>query len=264
MKKFITFLFLTFCVLVLAREVRADYASVYQDYINKTGIYQSAHSSYLTARATFLASGSLDSEDKAKAATLLMLESRDNVLVSYLNAIKEKINITQGLTDTDKNSQISQLNKEISWYNSHISRLPSAGSLQDLVSDSNEAKNEFNNSTLLIVYTNLISIGAANNSFIRGEMNGEISALQSKIAEIKANQDKDVGLIERSLVDVQNKLSRSEEKDSEAKSLISSVKPGNNLSNNFTTAQSSLVNSNLYLKEANQGLLQIITQIKTK
>lgn len=249
---------------IAAKNAFADYASDYQNYINQTGVYQIDHNNYLTARANYLASGSLEAQDKARLATLKMLQSRDNLVVAYLAAIRSKVGTLSGLSDGDKGNLTNLLGSEIGWYSSHSVKLSSSGSLSDLVSDSDEAKTQFNSSTLVAVYVSLIDLGAGMNNSIRGQLNGEISTLQAKISEIKSNQDKDVSFIERSLTDVQNKIVRSQDKDNIASSLVNSIKPGDNDAENvFGEAQNDLADSNSYLKEANQGLLQIITQIKT-
>lgn len=241
------------------------YATAYQNFIDKNGAYQSSHNDYLTARANYLASGSLDSQAKAMQATLNMLQARDDLMVAYISAMSAKVQASQGISDGDKSSLTSQFNNEISWYNNHRGRLASAGSLNDLVSDSDEAKTRYNNSSFIIIYTGLIDLGAGDNNFIRGELNGEINTLQAKIAEIQSNQDKDVSTIQRSLVDVQNKISRSQDKDGQAVNSLDALKPSNinGGKNIFQAAQGELTDSNSYLKEANQGLLQIITLIKT-
>lgn len=265
MKKLSTILIFIFSFVFLAHEVRADYATSYQSYIDTTGLYQTAHNSYLTARAAYLASKSLESEDKAKAATLKMLQARDGVVVSYLTAISSKLQSTKGLGDTAKNSLTDRINGDISWHNAHNSKLNSAGSLSDLVSDSDEAKNNFTNVTLPVVYSSIVNLGVANNTYLRDQLNAQISILEAKLNEIKINQDKDVSGIERSLVDVKNKISRSIDKDNAAIATVSSIKPntfgGSNAT--FSDAQSNVVDANLYLKEATQSLLQIISQIKT-
>ena len=240
------------------------YATAYQAYIDKNGIYQSAHNDYLTARASYFASGSLDSQAKAMAATLKMLKARDDVLVFYLYALKAKVAVSSGVSDVDKNSVTSAIDGEVSFYNTHNTKLDSAGSLNDLISDSDEAKAQYTNSTALTIYTVLIDLGAGENNSIRTQIVNEITLLRAKIDEIKANQDKDVSTIERYLIDVQNKISRSADKDNSAKTLIGSIKPSDSqISTAFTDAQTALTDSNSYLKEANQQLLQIITLIKT-
>ena len=241
-----------------------DYAKTYQTYIDKTGLYQTAHNDYLTARSAYLASGSLDSKNKAMTATLKMLQTRDDLTVAYLTAIKVKVTKTDGVSAGDKSSLTSQLDTQIAWYTSHNTRLTSAGSLDDLVTDSDEAKDQYNKETLFLVYSDIISMGAGNNSFMRNELQNVISSLQSKIAEIKGNQDKDVSAIERAMVDIQNKLSRSQTKDDDAKNAINSIKATDqNKDTKFQDAELLLSDSNSYLKEATQNLLQIITQIKT-
>src|SRR3989344_292325 len=179
MKKILTLFLFVFLILISAREARGDYATDYQSYINVAGDYQTAHDTYLTARAAYLASQSLDSQDKAKAATLKMLESRDNLTNAYLKALISKIQAVKGMTDSDKSSLVGQINTEISWYTVHNNKLSSAGSLNDLVTDSNEAKSEFNTLTKTVIYKSLIYLGSANNSYIREEINGEITTLEA-------------------------------------------------------------------------------------
>lgn len=247
-----------------ATPVNNIYATAYQDYLNKGGVYQSTYNDYLVARSAYLASQSLDSKDKTMTATLKMLQARDDVMTSYLNAIKIKLQITQGVSPSDVSSLGSQLDAEISYYAGHRTKLTSAGSLDDLVNDSSQAQSQYDSSTLLVIYLSVIDLGAGNNNAIRQELNNEITLLQAKITQIKSNQDKDVSIEERSLVDVQNKIVRSQGKDQDANNLILGIKSSDqNKSNAFQDAESDLTNSNLYLQEATQGLLQIITQIKT-
>ena len=263
-KKLLVIVFALIIVIFSAKVVLADYASDYQNYVNQGGAYQSAYGYYVRARLNYLSSQSLDSQDKAMQATITMLVARDNYMSSYLTAIKTKMANTQGVNATDQGLISNELSSEIAWYATHSSKIPSAGSLSDLVADSDAAKTEYNGITLNIIYNSLITLGIGNNAYIRGEIENEITTLDAKIAEIKANQDKDTSTIERSVVDVQNKLDRSTGKDTDAKNLISALKPSDSQgTDSFTSAQSDLTDSNSYLKEANEQLLQIISQIKS-
>lgn len=267
MKKIFIVLVSLIAILFSIKAVHAQttgYATVYQTYIDKQGVYQQAHSAYLTARSTYLASMSLDSKDKAIQATLKMLQSRDDLVVAYLNAIRSKIDTVQGMTSGDKSSAQGQIDTEVAWYNAHNLKLSSAGTLDDLVTDSDEAKTRFSSVTKVVIYQSIITISSGNNSFMRGEITNEISALNTKIAEIKANQDKNTSTIERTMVDIKNKLDRSQAKDDDAKNTMNSINVSTqNIDNDFATAQTLVSDSLSYLKEANQSLLQIITQIKT-
>jgi hypothetical protein len=256
-----------FCLIFFLSEKKVrsvDYATDYQNYVNKGGVYQAAYGDYVRARLNYLSSQSLESKDKAMKATITMLQARDALTTSYLLAIATKVQTTKGIASGDQSSEVSQLNSEISWYNLHSSKIPSAGSLEDLVSDSNEAKAEYNNLTLNVIYQSLLTLGIGNNNFVRGELTSEVNILEAKISEIKANQDKDVSSIERSIVDVKNKLERSAAKNSSAKDTINTIKPTDQQKDTtFQSAQALLLDSNSYLKEANEQLLQIITQIKS-
>ncbi len=263
--KRIAVLFLGLGVLLLAPKVAlADLASDYQNYLTSVGTYNSLFGDYVTARANYLASGSIDSQDKAREATLKMLQARDVLLVSYLTALNSRIDSQRGISDGDKNSLKGQISNEINWYSLHNNKLPSAGNLDDLVSDSDEAKVRFNDFTTLLVYRSLVNLGVAQNSSIRGDINSQIDNVKSKISEIKSNGDKDTSTIERSLVDVENKIARSQDKDNASLNIVNSIRPNSfNTLSDFQESQQDLTDSQAYLREATRGLLQIITQIKT-
>src|SRR6266404_4894997 len=162
MKKF----FFIFSVLILfcliffleKKKVSADYATDYQNYVNKQGAYQIAYSDYIRARLNYLSSQSLDSQNKGMKATITMLQARDELVVSYLTEVNTKIQNTKGIDSGTQSSLGSQLTTEISWYNAHAIKVTSAGNLQDLVTDSDEAKTEWNNLTLSIAYSSLIDL----------------------------------------------------------------------------------------------------------
>ena len=106
----------------------------------------------------------------------------------------------------------------------------------------------------MVIYDSLIQILSAKTTYLRTVITGNEADLKSIIATIRQNQDMDVSLMERALPDIENKLSRSADKDSQA---ISTNTP-----KTYQQSQSLIQDSYLYLKEANANLSEIVKQIK--
>jgi len=252
---------LIFCVVFLLSvgAVRAQtefsYAKAYQDYEYNLSQYNSAYENYKLAREQYLQFKTITAKDEAKAKTLTMLQTRDNTVKTYLTALRMKIKETDGIPNAEEEALYNRIDPEVKWYTDHKGRLESAGSLEDLVTDSDEAKDHYTFTNLLI-YDSLINILSGKTANLRSVITANIVDLKTIIAIIRQNQDKDVSLMERSLPDIENKLARSQDKEDEA---LKSNSP-----KTFSQSQSLIQDSYLYLKEANTYLLEIVRQIKSK
>lgn len=240
-----------------------DFNKAYQDYLYNYDIYQKAHSDYDIARSQYLASNTISSQTKAQEATSVMLVDRDQALNTYLTALRSKLNDAPGIDNGTKSGLSSQIDSEITWYGDHKAKISSAGSLNDLVSDSNDAANQFYQTELLI-YKVLVAISIGNTSDYRDSVRSEIDSLRTKIAEIKVDGDKKVDPVERALTDAEDKLSRSQEKEQEAQTLFTKMKPTDkDKLSEFNNIELSVGESLSYIKEANTVVKDSIRQIKT-
>lgn len=240
-----------------------DYNKAYQDYLYNYNIYQQAHSDYDLARSAYLSSGTIASQQKAEEATVAMLVDRDQVLITYLTALRMKLRETSGVSTATQNGLFSLIDNEISIYNTHKAKVTSAGSLDDLVADSSEAASQFQY-TQLLTYQILVAISVGETSAFRTREKDVISALRTKIAEIKTAGDKKVDSVDRALTDADAKLSRSVEKEQEALGIIAKVKLTNkDKLSAFNDAQASIGEALSYIKEANSTVKDAIRQIKT-
>ncbi len=240
------------------------YARAYSDYIYTMDLYRQAHNEYDLDVAQYNQSNILEAKEKARVATYKMLVARDEVVKTFLTAVRMNLFENQGMNNTEKQGFLARIDAEVAWWSSHETRIPSAGTLSDLSSDSQDAKSHYDTITVPLVYQSLIAGQAGSLDLIRSEQTTEVSALNSKIAEIRANNDKDTSGIERSLLEIQNKISRAQGKESEARSIINALKPTDTTkSGEYSDAQSLLQDAYSYLKDANQNLTEIIRQIKT-
>src|SRR6185436_20397223 len=104
MKKVILLISFLALVLISSKVTFAqtfDYNRAYSDYIYNMQLYQNVHSDYDLAKSQYTASGTLEAKEKARVATYKMLTQRDEVVKTYLTAIRMKIKETQGITGAE-------------------------------------------------------------------------------------------------------------------------------------------------------------------
>lgn len=259
-------LFVTLIQLIFPSVIKSqdfDFNKAYQDYLYNYDIYQKAHSDYDIARSQYLASQTISAQTKAQEATAAMLVDRDQALNTYLSALRQKLKESAGIDNSTKDGIYSQIDTEIAWYSDHKSKISSAGSLDDLVADSNDASNQFKQTELLI-YKVLVTISIGTTTDYRDRVRSEIDALRTKISEIKVNGDKNVDPVERALTDAEDRLSRSTEKEAEAQTLLLKMKPSDkDKLSSYNSVELSVGESLSYIKEANSIIKDSIRQIKT-
>ncbi len=244
-----------------------DFNRAYADYIYNTQLYNDAYSAYQLARSQYLASNTLVAQGNAQTATLKMLQARDEMVKTYLTAIRMRLKETDGISINDLNIAFTQIDNDFTWWGSHKTKLASAGSLDDLVADSGEAYTHYQ-TTLMIVYQSLTTIFVGRLDSDRSDMGRLVADLKNKVAQIKINGDKDTSQIERSLIDVDNSISRSASKESEAKNIINTLTldQNSNESNDqrFADTKTKLKESRAYMNDAVNLINQIVIEIKTK
>lgn len=214
MKKYLLlaflFLFFLFTPSVLAQNF--DSQKAYEDYVFQKNEYDKAHAEYELARAAYLQSGTLAAKSEAQAKTMAMLVARDEVLRTYLTAIRLRLVETRGLLSTEKEPLFGQIDSEVSWYENHKNEVGSAGSLEDLVTESDEARDRFEETTQDIAYRSLFTVSKGKVSTYQIDLRGIITDLETKIAQVRSAGDKETRDIERWMLDTRSKLVRSEEK----------------------------------------------------
>lgn len=240
-----------------------DYNRAYSDYVFNTDLYNKAYAEYELARAQYMSTQTLAAKGQAQDATLKMLQGRDEMIKTYLTAIRLRIGETGGIPTTEQNLRYTQIDREVSWWNSHKSRLSSAGSLEDLMEDSEEAEEHYGE-TEYAFYQSLGTILFGRLDKERSELQKLVSDLKIKVEEIKNAKNKDTQKIERWLIEVDNRIERSRSKVAEARSIMTKMKvEDKRKADDFDEVKFTVKESQAYLKEAVNYLKQIITEIKT-
>ena len=252
-------LFLSF---VSAQEF--DYSKAYQDFSYNLSLHDQQKSIYQKARSEYLQFDTLVSKETIKQETSKLLLIRDEVVKAYLTSLRMKVRELKGLTDSEKEGFYTRIDGEYKFFEEHKNKLSSAGSLDDLVDDSDEAFERYDKSSKIVIYYSLIGIASGKNSFLRNEIEKQISELKTKISEIRSNGDKDVSSMERSITDLENKIARSKEKDNSALNMVNQIKTTERGKEDiYSEALLETQDSFSYVKEVNNYLLEIVKQIKT-
>ena len=253
-----------FSPIVLSQEGRFDFERAYQDYSYNYGVYRRAHNDYILARGQYLTYQTLKSKTNAQGMTLKMLQARDEAVITYLTAIRLKLVETDGVSDFEKEVLFTRIDAEVEWYKGHKSSLPSAGSLEDLVESSREAEGRYK-STEVLLYQALTAILVGKENGFRIELSGIIEEVKAKVAEIRQNQDKNTRKVERWILESENRLTRSQEKQFSAQDEVSRLKERErNKYKSYNEAQSRIKESHQYLKEASSFLKEIVDDLKTQ
>ncbi len=260
-------IFLLLFVFSLPASVAAqdfDYTRAYQDYTYNFDLYRKAHGEYDLKRSQYMQSKTLAAQEEAQQATAKMLQARDQATITYLTAIRLKLAETKGVDTTSRESHFALIDAEVAWYKSHRDTISSAASLEDLTKDSDLAAERYKSTELVIFKAlTLISNGKVDN--FQSLITDLIGKVEIKVSEIRAAGDKDTSDIERWILEVKNRVARSQDKEAESWAIINKLKPTDKQKiTSYNTSESRFAESLQYLKEANSFAKQIITEIKTK
>lgn len=271
---FLSFLFFCFTPPVFSQsestssaEEAFDFDRAYKDYVYIYELYKKAHADYLLARSQYLQAQTLASQTKAQEATVAMLEARDDVVITYFTMIRLRLAEAEGVSETDRNGLFTRLDSEIAWFKNHRSLLSGAGTLEDVVKDSQTAAAHFTVITPLI-YESLATIPIGQIEVLKTELNLILSEIKTKTDQIRTNGDHDTTLIERWIIQAENKLTRGLDKEVEAQSQIYvlqtlDAKKSKEAPELYEKVITFLNESNQLFREASANLREIIKLIKT-
>ncbi len=246
-------------------EEEFDFERAYQDYVFTLDVYNGVHSEYLLAKAQYDQAGTLVAQTKAQEATTKMLSARDDVVLTYMTAVRMRLLEAEGVSDITKNGLFARIDSEVAWFRDHKGRIPSAGTLKDLQEDSEEASKRFGELTQTIAYEVLATVPFGKLSLMRTAGSGILSDINNKVFQIRVNGDKDTAIIERWSLEIESKITRSLDKEIEAQALIpnfTSERKKVDLRENYNGVIFKLDESRQFLRDATEFMEEIIREIK--
>jgi hypothetical protein len=168
-----------------------------------------------------------------------------------------------GVNNEDKNIALTNLATEVDWYQAHKSNTSSAGSLEDLVTDSNKARDQYNKLTKKVIYKTLGQIALGKENYLRQKQITVIDELKSVLATIRQDNTLNTDLFDRSILDIANTINRSASKNSDAAALLVSIDKLTEPASTYDDMVFRISEGIAYLKNANTSLKEIIFRIKS-
>ena len=234
----------------------------YKDYLVSYDQYRQSHSNYVVARQAYLNYQTLTAKNEAQSKTLVMLKSRNETLKTYLTVLRDKIKETDGVGALEEKGYVDQLENEIEWYQNYQEELSSAGTLEDLLDSAKEGKRHYHN-TETLAYQVLTTVLAGKENLWRNRVIDQVVTIRKSLADIKEDGNKNTAKAERWLLEAENRITRSLEKQQKAEEARSETAKSNNRSETYNQIQFILAESHQYLKEANSFLRELMREIKT-
>jgi|GEM_PF-7035842 len=214
----ISFIFvLVYTSTAFSQDNAFDYKKAYNDHVYSLQLYSDAHDQYLIQKDKYLQFETLASKTDAQEATREMLNRRDESLRVYLSALRIKVMETDLLTIETQQDVLSQLDIEISWYETQKNKYLETDSLEDLINKSNETMSRYETHTKLAIYNSLLEVNSAEVLEIRTEQESILIRLEEKLIEIEENKNKNTQKIATWVGDVKIELEQSKAQEELAK-----------------------------------------------
>lgn len=232
--------------------------------------YKKAHEEYLLRRSQYLKFKTLTSQQDTYKATLKMLIARNDVIIAYLNVLRERLFIAEGVAYETKNRLDLAINLEKDWYLEHNQVLPSAETLENLVSDSNKASARYKQ-TRILAYEVFYYISDGKVEDLRTSLNVLIKDLKIVKDSIKAEERPEYQLdpqkiknLDRFLLESENRIARATESQLKAKQELDRLRVSQDGLSVYNSMIVSLSEAQQFFRQASSFLKEMIREIKSK
>lgn len=218
----------------------ASFEDDYKNFLRLSDQYRQAHAAYINTRSQYLQYGTLNSKNEALNAAKTFLTARNDVLLSHLTLLRQST-ADPGLT--------KQLEDHVNFLQESKLQVTALGSLEDIVEFSQTI--EERHVPLLIlsrqVVATLVTSKVDDLKLRFLVLENEATQLVAKLRE----QDKDVAVLERWLLDARNKRLLAEGKIRQARELIAQFSAGNtdDVNETYNSIEFTLFEAGQYLRE---------------
>ncbi|MCX7928347.1 MAG: hypothetical protein N2558_01515 [Patescibacteria group bacterium] len=248
----------------------ALYKQVLTEYNLSLEKYKKAHEEYLLRRSQYIKFKTLTAQQEAYKATLEMLIARNDVVVNYLNVLRERLFMAEGVSYETKNRLDIAINLEKDWYMKHTEILPSAETLENLVNDSNKAGARYRQ-TKLLSYEVFYYISDGKIESFRLSLNSVIDKLKNLKGIIKSEERPEYQLdprkiknIERFLLESENRMTRASALQLKAREEVDRLTKSQDGLSVYNSMVIHLAESQQFFREVGSFLKEVIKEIKSR
>ncbi len=245
----------------------------YANYQAKFKQYDTLHQEYVVKRSQYMRFKTLTSQEDAYDATLAMLLARNDVLVAYFQSLKEKLKEGEDIPDDAEARLILTIDDEVGWLTTHQNQTSTAGTLDDLVTDSKTASSRFANNQTIIAYESLAAFSLGRMLGYERRTQDLYDDLKKKIDEVRSETREGYTfsagkfqVLDRWMFDAETRITRAKQKTTDAQSFFSTKNiksKGTEALNQYNNTLKTLGEAQLFLKEANTFMSEVIRELKT-
>lgn len=249
----------------VAKAQTFDAAKAYSDYQYQLSVYQQDYSDYQDAKTFYMENPTLQLKEDARQKTLKMLRDRDQLVATYLTAIRMQIVETTGLNDSQKGTIFGKIDSEVAWYQGHIKNYLTSDALTDLFNKSDESKSRYATNTTPIIDEGLFDIGLSQEIGLRQAHQQIYSDLKDYINQQVAAGKLKIDPFNRWLNDTDTVLTELQTNESTGATKIQAVYAQNyNQNSAYNDAIQILMSSIDPLNQLNSYLTEMLTSIQNQ
>jgi hypothetical protein len=239
-----------------------DFSKAYQDYLYNLNLYRDSYQEFSSAKEQYSTYKTLTAKTLVLEQTINMLQKRDETLKTYLTALRLKLAQSTGILNYEQNLLYLSLDNQVVWLNNHKESLISVASLEDVLEKSAIAEDQFPEIEILAYKALILDLSGQERKVLEN-IELQIQSAKEILKKVKNDNQKNTEIIERWLLEAENKKTLGNEKILLAKTTINSLKINERDKKGvYLEAQKLIKEGHQYLKEANSYLLEIVNEIK--
>lgn len=258
---FVGFLLALLAFIFLPKGIFADLAGLQSEYSQALADFNKAYSSFQIAKNSYQTYKTLAAKTESLTKTKDLMEKKDTLIMKHFAFLKEKVNSSIGISDEEKKYLFEQADREILFYQNHLSLIPAISTLKDAVTQNNKITDQ-------IKLTDIKSKQILGQVLIDKVLFSEreydqLSALFEEITmtdkRISPNKQEK---IRRWLLEVKNKKILCDNLLASAQKKLAAFKIRDEVNQAFNNVRIEINQANLYLKEGSSYLNEIKEELK--
>ncbi len=195
---------LIFVLPVHAQET--DGQKAYSDYLIKLDVYRTNYALFEKARDFYLKTKTLVQKENARLATYDLLVARDDLMASYLTALRLGLLETKQHPGNERGDILSELEGEAPWYLNHKSTYDKTNdSIETLFAKSEEFTKEYESRTSGFIYSTLTTMALSRYLDTKNALEGIYDVAKGELSGVPESQK---SLYDRWTRDIDNEFQK--------------------------------------------------------
>ena len=180
------------------------------EYTQAVNVYKSMRQDFLTAKDKYLKSKNAENGAAALQKAKDFLVKADETMIKYLNMLKAKAETVAGITESERQQILNEINSDLAWLEQHKPQIPNATTKEQLTDHGKQMQLHWIKVRIHAKrLAGKILIYRINATIAEGDKIG--SDIEARIQKLK-DQGKDTSKLETWLADFENNLNLAKQK----------------------------------------------------